>query len=235
MAGVLLLVGSVGAVVVMTRAGHPSPQAAAPAAAPVPTTTEQPSTATPSATCRYLPNSDVPAGLSPAMTPPPHPSLPDVPHVVLTTNQGVIKVDLATAAAPCTVNSFLSLAHNGFYNRTPCHRLTTDAIFVLQCGDPSGAGQGGPGYKFGDENLPTLMKPAYPRGTLAMANSGPGTNGSQFFLVYNDSDIDPNYSIFGTVTEGIEVLDKIAANGTDDSNGPHDGKPNLDVTITTVK
>jgi peptidyl-prolyl cis-trans isomerase B (cyclophilin B) len=231
MAGVLLLVGGVGAAVVMTRADHPSRTVAA----PLPSIAGPSSSAAATATCQYLPNSDLPAGLTPATTPPLRPNLPAVPHVTLTTSQGVIELALATAAAPCTVNSFLSLAHNGFYNGTRCHRLTTDAIYVLQCGDPSGAGRGGPGYKFGDENLPTLAKPAYPRGTLAMANSGPGTNGSQFFLVYSDSDIDPNYSIFGTISAGLDVLDKIAANGTDDSNGPHDGRPKVDVMITMAK
>src|SRR5947209_6377383 len=109
---------------------------------------------------------------------------------------------LDTAAAPCTVNNFRSLIARHFYDNTPCHRLTTQGIYVLQCGDPSGKGTGGPGYTFADENLKGAK---YPRGTVAMANSGPGTNGSQFFLVYKDTQLDPNYTPFGTITKGLDI------------------------------
>jgi peptidyl-prolyl cis-trans isomerase B (cyclophilin B) len=156
-------------------------------------------------------------------------------RVRLTTSQGDLTLELDADAAPCTVNSFGSLTRNGYYDNTPCHRLTTTGIFVLQCGDPSGSGTGGPGYRYGDENLPTGQHPAYPRGTVAMANAGPSTNGSQFFLVYKDSEIDPNYTVFGTITSGLDVLDKIADGGTDDNNGPGDGRPKLDVTIRSAK
>ncbi len=110
---------------------------------------------------------------------------------------------------PCTVNNFTSLAKQGFFDNTNCHRLTTSAeLGVLQCGDPTGTGTGGPGYRFPNEyptNQYRLTDPAlktpvlYPRGTLAMANSGPGTNGSQFFLVYKDSQLPPTYTVFGTI------------------------------------
>src|SRR5205085_1699124 len=103
---------------------------------------------------------------------------------ILTTNRGVITLRLDATAAPCTVNSFTFLASKHYFDSTSCHRLTTAGIFVLQCGDPTGTGAGGPGYRFADENL---RGATYPAGTVAMANAGPGTNGSQFFLVYADT------------------------------------------------
>ena len=143
----------------------------------------------------------------------------------LATNRGEIAFTLLTAKAPCTVNSFRTLAAGGYFDKTPCHRLTTQGIFVLQCGDPSGTGSGGPGYAFADENLTGAT---YPRGTVAMANSGPGTNGSQFFLVYKDSQLPPKYTPFGRITKGLDLLAKVAAGG---SIPPSDGKPKLGVQI----
>ena len=143
----------------------------------------------------------------------------------LSTNVGQVDVTLSTAKAPCTVNNFRALAAFGFFNDTPCHRLTTQGIFVLQCGDPTGTGSGGPGWKFADENLTGAT---YPRGTVAMANSGPGTNGSQFFLVYKDSQLPPMYTPFGTITKGLDLLDKVAAAG---SSPTGDGKPKKPVQI----
>jgi peptidyl-prolyl cis-trans isomerase B (cyclophilin B) len=100
----------------------------------------------------------------------------------LTTNKGPIVVDMAAGKAPCTTNSFKYLAAKGYFDKTPCHRLTTQGIYVLQCGDPTGSGSGGPGYQFGIENAPADGR--YPAGTLAMARtSDPNSNGSQFFLV----------------------------------------------------
>jgi peptidyl-prolyl cis-trans isomerase B (cyclophilin B) len=147
------------------------------------------------------------------------------------TNRGSIVISLDAAKAPCTVNSFVFLASKKYFDATPCHRLTTAGIFVLQCGDPTGTGGGGPGYEFNDENLAGAV---YPAGTVAMANAGPGTNGSQFFLVYKNTTLQPNYTPFGTITSGLDVLAKIAAAGEDDSNGPGDGKPKLTVEITSV-
>jgi peptidyl-prolyl cis-trans isomerase B (cyclophilin B) len=225
MAAVLLVIAAIGAIVVVAQSRTGDSRVAGPAAVE--------SSTDPGAVCRYLPSTDLPDG-RPAPVPPSRPSWSGHPRITVVTNQGSISLDLNADAAPCTVNSFLTLAKSGFFLDTGCHRLTTVAIYVLQCGDPSGSGQGGPGYRFGDENLPTTAKPAYPQGTLAMANAGPGTNGSQFFLVYKDSDIDPNYTVFGTITGGLDVLDKIAAAGEDDSNGPGDGRPKLAVTITSV-
>ena len=124
----------------------------------------------------------------------------------------------------------MHLAQSGYYNDTPCHRLTkAGSLSVLQCGDPSGTGGGGPGYTFADETNPDMV---YPAGTVAMANGGPDTNGSQFFLVYADSQLSPDYTVFGTITQGLDVLTGIAAKGT--ANGGKDGKPVDPVTISTV-
>jgi peptidyl-prolyl cis-trans isomerase B (cyclophilin B) len=163
--------------------------------------------------------------------------------VSMATNQGNIGLQLDNAKSPCTVNSFASLAQQGFFKDTPCHRLTTsDGLAVLQCGDPTGQGSGGPGYQFVNEyptdqfqpDDPKLQQPVvYPRGTLAMANAGPGTNGSQFFLVYKDSQLPPNYTVFGTIDQtGLATLDKIAAAGTAD--GSQDGKPKNDVQVKSI-
>jgi peptidyl-prolyl cis-trans isomerase B (cyclophilin B) len=150
--------------------------------------------------------------------------------VTLQTSAGAVPLTLDRALAPCTVHSFESLARQGFYDATGCHRLTTGATLqVLQCGDPSGTGTGGPGYSFADEVFPELT---YGRGVLAMANSGPNTNGSQFFMVYGDAELPPNYTAFGTISpEGLQVIDEIARRGQDQSGGSTDGAPIEPVTI----
>ncbi len=156
---------------------------------------------------------------------------PAAQTATLTTNHGVITLRLNTAAAPCTVNSFAFLASQHYFDATSCRRLTTSGIFVLQCGDPTGTGAGGPGYKFADENLNGAM---YPAGTVAMANSGRNTNGSQFFLVYADTQLEPNYTPFATITGGLDVVKTIAAAGSDNSHGPGDGAPLLPTTIVQL-
>ncbi|WP_194925149.1 peptidylprolyl isomerase [Catenulispora pinisilvae] len=143
--------------------------------------------------------------------------------VVFHTPQGDITVRALTSAAPCTTNSFRFLIEHGYYNGTHCHRLTTQRLWVLQCGDPTGTGSGGPGYSFNDENLAGAT---YPAGTVAMANAGPNTNGSQFFFTWKDTKLQPNYTPFGVVTSGMDVLQKIAAAGEDDQNAAGDGYPN---------
>ena len=147
----------------------------------------------------------------------------------LETNCGTILIALDAARAPRTVNSFAFLASEQYFDQTRCHRLTTEGIHVLQCGDPTATGTGGPGYRFPDENL---VGATYPAGTLAMANSGPNTNGSQFFLVYRDAPLPPNYTPFGRVTAGMDVIDRIAAAGVRDGSG--DGSPLDDVVLTRV-
>jgi peptidyl-prolyl cis-trans isomerase B (cyclophilin B) len=157
----------------------------------------------------------------------------------LATTCGEIDVALKAAAAPHTVNSFNFLAGQGFFDHTKCHRLTTQGIYVLQCGDPTGTGSGGPGYTIPDENLKdkSLKGQVYPAGTVAMANQynattkqGRNTGGSQFFLVYQDSPLPPDYTPFGTISaSGLNVLKKIAAAG--ESTGQGDGAPNATVVI----
>ena len=161
-------------------------------------------------------------------------------QATISTNQGDIGLTLDAEKAPCTVNSFISLAEQGYFDDTACHRLTTAAsLKVLQCGDPLGTGTGGPGYTFQDEypvNESSSTR-LYKRGVLAMANAGPGTNGSQFFLVYDDSQLSPDYTIFGTIdSEGLTVLDDIAAAGVEaGGQGGGDGPPAEKVEITSVK
>jgi peptidyl-prolyl cis-trans isomerase B (cyclophilin B) len=154
--------------------------------------------------------------------------------VTLATSVGDLKLTLDRALAPCTVNSFVSLVGQKYFDNTVCHRMTTgQGLQVLQCGDPSGTGSGGPGYSFADEVFPTLK---YGRGTLAMANSGPNTNGSQFFVVYGDASVlNPAYTAFGTVdAASLAVIDKVARKGVRSSTpGSGDGKPVTPVTIKT--
>ena len=153
-----------------------------------------------------------------------------VPATVAT-SAGTIDLTLDRALAPCTVNSFTHLVEQGYFADTSCHRLTTSpGLQVLQCGDPTGQGSGGPGYSFADEVFPELT---YGRGLLAMANAGPGTNGSQFFMIYGDAQLPPNYTVFGSIgPEGLATLDEVAKGG--ESTGSGDGTPNIQVDIQSA-
>jgi peptidyl-prolyl cis-trans isomerase B (cyclophilin B) len=129
----------------------------------------------------------------------------------INTNRGAIVIDLLNSKATCTVNSFVHLAEAAFYSNTPCFRLSTADPYMLQCGDPTGKGTGGPGYEFASENLTGA---SYPAGTLAMANTGePDSNGSQFFLVYKNSPLPPDYTPFGTIVSGLNILQTVAKGG----------------------
>lgn len=152
---------------------------------------------------------------------------------VIAMSVGKITVTLDRDDAPCTVNSFVSLARQKFYDNSSCPRMTVvSSLSMLQCGDPTGTRSGGPGYTFPDE---LSGDETYPAGTVAMANSGPNTNGSQFFLVFKDSSLQPDYTVFGhTDDAGIAVLARIARGGVDDSNGPGDGKPKTGAKIVSV-
>ena len=151
---------------------------------------------------------------------------------VLHTTQGTITFQALTDKAPCTTFSFRFLAQRDYFDRTHCHRLTTQRIFVLQCGDPTGTGSGGPGYEFADENLAGAT---YPAGTVDMAKAGPNTNGNQFFFTWADTTLRPNFTPFGRVISGMDVLKRIAAAGEDDQNNPGDGYPNLFVGFRHVQ
>jgi peptidyl-prolyl cis-trans isomerase B (cyclophilin B) len=167
--------------------------------------------------------------------------------MTITTNVGVVEAELDRTGAPCTAASFAYLASKQFFDNSKCHRLTTTGIYVLQCGDPSGTGTGGPAYKFADEKLPSpadqpSASPSappsanlYPAGTLAMANSGADTNGSQFFIVYKDgSSLEAKYTIFGKVTKGLDIVQKVADAGLADGSQGGDGKPKTDVVIQSL-
>lgn len=196
------------------------------------------------ANCQYPADKAAPAA-KPAK-PPRTGKVPTDPAQVsasMMTSQGKVGLMLANNESPCTVNSFASLANQHYFNDTKCHRLTTSpSLSVLQCGDPKGDGTGGPGYQFANEyptnqypaNDPKLKQPVvYPRGTMAMANAGADTNSSQFFLVYRDSALPPEYTVFGKIQDdGLATLDKIAAAGV--AGGSEDGPPALDVTITSL-
>jgi peptidyl-prolyl cis-trans isomerase B (cyclophilin B) len=169
----------------------------------------------------------------------------------INTNLGPIKIDLANSKATCTVNSFVHLASSDFWNNTQCHRLsTTDGLYMLQCGDPTAKaseklscssttlGTGGPGYEFASENLPTAGSSGsvtYKAGTIAMANSGGATNGSQFFLVFKDTTLGPDYTPFGTITSGLDILQNVAKAGTSCTySGAGGGVPKDKVVIDSV-
>ncbi|HEV3358842.1 MAG TPA: peptidylprolyl isomerase [Pseudonocardiaceae bacterium] len=246
---VLLLVFGI----IYLSSNHGSSQAAT-----TPTTTTPPAKTT-GGPCKYTstPTQPAPKGKDEGLPNDPNPTpTTGAVTVTLQTTQGDIPLILNKPEAPCTVQSFAFLAQKTFFDNTPCHRLTSDpGLKVLQCGDPTGTGQGGPGYTIPDEKPKSLkLAPTtapvpqgqeaaaiYPAGTVAMANtSQPHTGGSQFFLVYGDSQLPPDYTIFGTVNStGLTTLAKIAAGGivpgTDPQTGqptPTDGKPKLPVTIT---
>ncbi|MEV0420377.1 peptidylprolyl isomerase [Streptosporangium canum] len=196
--------------------------------------------------CHYTETPDEPAVRKVPLPPDPRRTPTRRVSAVLETNHGDIGLTLDPAKAPCTVQSFVHLIRHKFYDVTSCHRMTAyDRLKVLQCGDPGFTGEGGPGYRYKDElpvdlppwpGTPTGERKTYARGVLAMANAGPDTNGSQFFLVYGDSGLSPNYTIFGTVdAAGLAVLDRIAAGGIQPAPGgptpPVDGKPALPVDI----
>lgn len=166
--------------------------------------------------------------------PPPQGRVPATGEVVVTMQMGgaPVTITLDRSKAPCTVNSFESLAKQGYFDGTACHRLSTQGIFILQCGDPTGTGRGGPGYVFNDELGQTRD---YPAGTVAMANSGPNTNGSQFFFVYQDTPLPPQYTVFGTIDQAsVQHITDIAFLGHDGRYPDRTGFPNGEATITGV-
>lgn len=150
-----------------------------------------------------------------------------------TTNCGNIVIKADGKSAPITVTALSALANGGFFDQTLCHRLTTENIYVLQCGDPTATGLGGPNFTYRDENLPTPVENNYPAGVVAMANSGQNTNGSQFFIVYADTSLPPSYTIWGKVTKGLEIIQMVAKSGVLD--GKKDGAPKLKIGIEKVK
>ncbi|WP_375000266.1 peptidylprolyl isomerase [Aeromicrobium sp. CTD01-1L150] len=180
--------------------------------------------------CEWVP-ADGPAGKE---VDPPAEDAEPAEAVVLETSAGDVPIELNPDAV-CAATSFTWLAEQGYYDDTTCHRMivASDEVpyGILQCGDPTGSGTTGPGYTFADE---LTGDESYDEGTLAMANSGPDTNGSQFFLNYADSEFDPDYTLFGTIApEGVKVLEDVAAEGTD-SGGP-EGAPAEELVIESAR
>jgi cyclophilin family peptidyl-prolyl cis-trans isomerase len=201
-------------------------------AGPRPTATALPATAVPAA----RPGSPAasPASAKPKSYAAPPPLTIDVNKqyvATIKTTMGDIKVQLDAKNAPATVNNFIFLARDGFYDGTPFHRIIKG--FMIQGGDPTGTGTGGPGYKFNDET----PKGGYDVGSIAMANSGPNTNGSQFFICEGDQckTLPPSYNLFGKVVDGIDVVHKIAAVSVTTGSDGQPSKPLQDVRIQTVQ
>ncbi|HEX3515217.1 MAG TPA: peptidylprolyl isomerase [Trebonia sp.] len=231
-----------------TKSASPSASASASA------TTSAAAVAEPATHCTYT-TSGVAAAAKKASVPPTTPNYKAAYTAAINTNLGTIDINLLNSKATCTVNSFVHLATAGYFNASQCHRVTnTNGLYVLQCGDPfakastklscssaaKSPGTGGPGYEFASENLPKGASSAgtvtYKAGTVAMANSGQSdTNGSQFFLVYKDSTLGPDYTPFGTITSGLDILQKVANAGTSCTySGPGDGAPKEKVIINSV-
>ncbi|RZU31463.1 peptidylprolyl isomerase [Blastococcus saxobsidens] len=184
-------------------------------------------------TCEYLPDETGNPNLTDVGTPPTPEATPTEGTATLrmATNEGDLTLTLDRATAPCAAASFVYLAQQDFYDGSTCHRLVTQEAFgLLQCGDPTGTGSGGPTYKYAEEVTPETT---YPRGTIAMAKTAaPGTTGSQFFLTFTDVTLPPEYTVVGTIDEaGLAILDRVAEGGIQGAEGPGDGTPNTTVTI----
>ncbi len=242
-------VGAAGAaVIVLAVVGYFvfTPAGSTPAAAPTHSTTPSatPSAPVPSATvqpaasvshCTYI---SAPPAARKVGTPPATPDLKATYQAAIQTNRGNIVIDLARGKATCTVNSFVYLATKNYFSNTKCHRLTTSGIYVLQCGDPTGTGSGGPGYRYANEVAgdSATASADFPAGTVAMAHSSrASSNGSQFFLVYKDTALPPDYTPFGTITSGLNVLQSVASAGVAaNANGAGGGPPKQSVIIESV-
>jgi peptidyl-prolyl cis-trans isomerase B (cyclophilin B) len=238
--GVVLVVGAIWLIVAKVGGDNKTTAAATASptttpASPTPTPSRPPKTT--SGPCKYAESNQtlVNPNAKDVGLPPDPKTTPKTGTVdfALNTSVGAITIQLDRAEAPCTAQSFVYLAGKKFFDGTKCHRLTTANIFVLQCGDPSGTGGGGPTYQVKDENL---AKAKYTRGTVAMANGGPNTNSSQFFIIYKDSTSLPkSYTVIGKVTTGLDLVDKVAKAGSDNKNGAGDGAPKTPVNIKTAR
>jgi len=237
----IVVVAAVVVVGVLALTKHNKPSATKPLTTP---TASASASATPSSTpsstpaavvepahhCVYTPNGTAARKVG---MPPATPDWKATYQATIKTNRGDVVIDLLNSKATCTVNSFVFLSDKGFYNKTPCPRLVTSGIFVLQCGDPTGTGSGGPGYEFESENLTGAT---YPADTLAMANSGTSdSNGSQFFLVYKNTPLPAQYTPFGNIISGLSVLQDIAKAGIKAPLNPAGGgHPKDAVTIESI-
>jgi cyclophilin family peptidyl-prolyl cis-trans isomerase len=230
---VLLVLGTVWLITGVS--GDDADDAAADPTAAAPTSSAAAATTNPDGTvsCTYSPDDSGNTNLVDVGTPPTPEATPTqgTGTLLMTTSQGDITLTLDRAKAPCAAASFTYLAQQEFFDGSPCHRMVNgDAFGVLQCGDPTGTGQGGPTYKYAEEVTPETT---YPRGTIAMAKtSAPSTTGSQFFLTFVDTQLPPEYTVVGTVDEaGLAVLDQVAAGGIEGGQAEGDGAPAIPVTI----
>ncbi|TQN43305.1 peptidyl-prolyl cis-trans isomerase B (cyclophilin B) [Blastococcus colisei] len=211
--------------------------AADPTASDTPTSAAAPSTnADGTVTCTYAPDESGNPNLTDVGTPPNPEATPaqGTSTLLMSTDQGDLTLTLDRAKAPCAAASFTYLAQQSFFDGSTCHRLVNQPGFgVLQCGDPTGTGSGGPSYKYAEEVTPGTT---YPRGTIAMAKtSAPNTTGSQFFLTFVDTTLPPEYTVVGTVDEaGLAVLDEVAAGGIEGVGPEGDGAPAIPVSITDL-
>jgi peptidyl-prolyl cis-trans isomerase B (cyclophilin B) len=230
-AAVVVVAIAVGGFFFANRSKSPSatPKASAsatPSPSPTPSTVAEPATH-----CVYTANPPAARKVSfPSATP----DYQATYQATVTTNRGPIVIDLLNSKATCTVNSFVHLAEAAFYSQTPCPRLSTsEGLYMLQCGDPTGKGTGGPGYEFANENLTGAT---YPAGTLAMANTGaPDSNGSQFFLVYQNSSLPASYTPFGKIVSGLNILQNVGKRGYGPPlNSAGGGAPKESVAIESV-
>jgi len=230
---VIIVAGlSIGGVLLAgTSSGTSTTPKAKPSASASPT--PSPTVAEPATHCVYTAAGTAARKVS---LPPATPDYKATYTATIDTNRGAIVIDLLNSKATCTVNSFVHLAEAAFYSKTPCFRLSTADPYMLQCGDPTGKGTGGPGYEFASENLAGAT---YPAGTLAMANSGePDSNGSQFFLVYKDSPLPADYTPFGTIVSGLNILQDVAKAGYGpplSSAGGGAPKEKVEIESVTVK
>jgi peptidyl-prolyl cis-trans isomerase B (cyclophilin B) len=253
---VLGLIGGLTAVFVggSTPAAATKPKATASASPSAAATASAAAVTEPATHCTYTTSGVAPA-VRKVSAPSASPDYKATYTAAINTNVGTIDINLLNSKATCTVNSFVHLAEAGYFNASQCHRIVNSGgLYVLQCGDPTAAattkltcstasnapGTGGPGYEFESENLPTGASSAgtvtYTAGTVAMANSGSAdTNGSQFFLVFKNSTLTPDYTPFGTITSGLDILQKVANAGTSctyaDAGG---GAPKEKVVINSV-
>ena len=246
-AALVVVVGGVVALVLTNRSGDDVADGASPSASASPSTSVSPSaspsgsesgspSASPSVSVKGCTKAPTPTTKTETWTSPPADTRPAGAKTTLTlaTNCGDIVIEMVpNEKAPQTTTSMAFLAEQGFYTDSDCFRLTTSGIFVLQCGSPNNDGTGGPGYTLPDENLPTATGVNYPKGTVAMANAGAGTAGSQFFIVYEDTTLPASYTIWGTVVSGLDVVTKVADAGVAAGNAnPNDGSPAQPIVIT---
>jgi peptidyl-prolyl cis-trans isomerase B (cyclophilin B) len=221
--GIVVLAVVVGIVVATTSGDKSTPSSAGSSAASSAAASKAPGT------CTWSPGPPAARKVTPPATTVPTSGLVTL---AVKTNRGDMTFRLNRDKAPCTVASFTSLVTQKYFDNTSCHRLTTAGIFVLQCGDPTGTGTGGPGYTVPDEYVGSEL---YKTGVLAMANTGaPNSGGSQFFIVYRTTQLPPTYTIFGTVSTGMPVVDAVAAAGSDNAFGQGDGHPKLAINLTKV-